>query len=90
MPNMLPVKRNFYQADFSFMSGIKHAVSTLCLKHEPLLHLDQFEEIISIANKYDLFQELNEILLNIDSSELLNAIQNTSAWQAAKPCCSLM
>jgi hypothetical protein len=22
MPNMLPVKRNFYQADFSFMSGI--------------------------------------------------------------------
>jgi hypothetical protein len=23
MPNMLPVKRNFYQADFSFMSGIQ-------------------------------------------------------------------
>jgi histidine decarboxylase len=27
MPNMLPVKRNFYQADFSFMSGISSCLS---------------------------------------------------------------
>jgi hypothetical protein len=40
MPNMLPVKRNFYQAEFSFMSGISGLSGMANMFCKILNHLD--------------------------------------------------
>ncbi len=72
-----------------FPTLLKHAVSELYSEDEPLLNFAQLEKLIPIADKYNVFKELKEIFLKLDSPTLIDALQTTKAWRDTNRCCTL-
>jgi vacuolar-type H+-ATPase subunit I/STV1 len=83
MPNMLPVKRNFYQADFSFMSGIDKKVK------ESYCKIASLKKIITDASENNPTQEeidslFNRIILTKASIDLLKSARNNLLEERCK------